>query len=734
MRYRMDWLLMVVMCIVAITVVPEGVAAGVPKDTADDDTKKLEELKKMFQSPYGEEDYYRNDRLLVTATGSQLPVHKAPAVASIITAKDIEEMGATTLDDVLETVPGIHVGPSQDSGYRTNYHIRGIYTGLNQQVLLMINGVPVNTLYGGWRQATFRMSTVNISRVEIIRGPGSAVHGADAFAGVINIITKDAHELKNVHGGFRAGSFDTYEAWLQGGGIWMGWEVAASLDYATSQGDKDRIITADQQTAFDKLFGTHASLAPGVMNTRYKNMEANLALRKGHLNFRQRYWANLDKSGPYWAGVTNTLSTGNGLDMVSYLADLRYDNPKLSPNWELNAGLNYLYQKSEFKLVLFPPGAVVLVGSDGNLFTGSNVVSFPDGVIGAPERTEQTLGGDVSTIYTGIPDHRLRLGTGGKYMQLEARSYSNFGPGVIDGTEGVVYGDLTDTTGTSYSYIPNKSRKLWFVFAQDEWSLARHWDLTAGVRYDHYSDFGGTINPRLALVWETRYDLTTKLLYGRAFRPPAFQELYVQNNPASQGNPKLEPETIQTVELAFDYQPVSSFRSIFNAFIYRAEDLIALVPDAPNSSHKTFQNSRTQKGYGFELEISWEITDTLRLRANGAFQDSRDEDTDAQVAYTPQLQVYLNPHWRFLPRWSLDAQLKWIGGRKRSPGDSRSEIKDDTLVGLTLRRKDILKHWDMAVAVRNLFNEDVREPTTPAIPDDYPMAGRSFYAEVQCHY
>ena len=699
---------------------------------AADTEKNLEKVREMFQSPYSEEDYYRTDRLLTTATGSQLPIHKAPAVASIVTAEDIEKMGATTLADVLETVPGMHVGPSVDSGYRTNYHIRGIYTGLNQQVLLLINGIPLNTVYGGTRQTTFRMPTTNISRVEIIRGPGSAVHGADAFAGTINVITKDAHELQKVQTGFRAGSFQSYDAWLQGGGIWKGWELAASLEYSESEGDRDRIIATDQQSNLDRLFGTQASLAPGVMDTHYKYLDANLSLRKDSWNLRQRFWTNLDQSGPYWAGVTDTLATGNELDMTSYLADLRCDKAAIAPDWELSGGLYYLNQKSDFRLVLFPPGATVLVGSDGNLFTGANPVAFPDGVIGGPERTEQTVAGDASAIYAGIRDHRLRLGAGAKYFELEPREYKNFGPGVIDGTQPVVDGSLTDMTGTPYAYIPDKCRQLWFLFGQDEWSLARRWTLTAGLRYDHYSDFGGTFNPRLALVWETRYDLTTKLLYGRAFRPPTFLELYGQNNPATIGNPDLDPETIQSLELAFDYQPVSRLRTILNLFVYQADDLIEYIPDSAGG--KTARNARDQEGYGFEFEMDWQISDSLELRANCAFQDSEDQETDATVANTPQWQFYINPHWDLSPNYSLDAQWKWIGDRKRAVGDTRDDVPDYSLVGLTLRRKNILKHWDLAVAGRNLLDEDVREPTRSSIPGDYPMPGRSVFAEARLYF
>ncbi len=725
-------LLLVMLLVFHLPAAASAASAPPAEKPPENDETIMENIKQMFESPYSEEDYYRADRLIVAATGSQLPVHKAPAVASIITAEEIEKMGAVNLSEVLASVPGIHVGPSFTTSYVTTYHMRGIYTAQNQQILVLVDGTPINTIYSNRRQISFRMPVANISRIEIIRGPGSAVHGADAFAGTINIITKDAHELKNFRSGIRVGSFDTYDAWAQAGGEWRGWELSASLEYLESRGDGDRKISGDLQSSFDALFGTDASLAPGAMDFKYKHLDTHLAVRKDNWNFSLWSWTNLGE-GEYAAGVTNTLTRGNELDMSSHLADLSYTDRKFSDNWELDAGLSYLQTRSDFELVLFPAGTVLPIGDDGNLFTGANMVSFPDGVIGSPERTERTLSADISGIYTGFNRHRIRMGGGAKQMELDSREFKNFGPSVIDGTEGVVDGTVTNLSGTPYVYIPDESRKLWFLSLQDEWSLAKKWDLTAGVRYDHYSDFGGTVNPRIALVWETRYDLTTKLLYGTAFRPPSFQELYVQNNPASKGNDSLDPEKIQTLELAFDYQPLPNLHAVFNVFAYEVEDFIELVPDSFGGG-KTFRNIRDQEGYGFEFEVDWEPVETLRLRANIAFQHSEDKDTGDKVPNTPRLQFYLNPHWTFMPDWSLDAKLKWVGDRERSKGDSRSDIDDYTLVDLTLRRKNIARHWDLALGARNLFDEDATEPSGSSIPDDFAMPGRSFFVELQCRY
>ena len=85
--------------------------------------------------------------------------------------------------------------------------------------------------------------------------------------------------------------------------------------------------------------------------------------------------------------------------------------------------------------------------------------------------------------------------------------------------------------------MPEGRRDSSYIYIQDIWQLSNDWELTAGVRSDHYSDFGSTTNPRFALVWANTYRLTTKLFYGEAFRAPSFAETKEVNNPVALGNP-----------------------------------------------------------------------------------------------------------------------------------------------------------------------------------------------------
>ena len=228
---------------------------------------------------------YGAQEMISVATGAKQPVGKAPAVASVITAEDIKAIGATDIDEALETVPGLHIAHTKD-GYNPVYSFRGVSSEYNPQVLMLINGIPITNAYAGNRNNFWGgMPVQAVARIEVVRGPGSAVYGADAFAGVINIITKTKQDIKGTEVGGRVGSFDTYDGWALHGDTWAGFDVAAMVEYHDTQG-QNSIIEADAQTGFDQRFGTHASLSPGPVNLQRRNIDARLDLSRDHWRFR----------------------------------------------------------------------------------------------------------------------------------------------------------------------------------------------------------------------------------------------------------------------------------------------------------------------------------------------------------------------------------------------------------------------------------------------------------------
>ncbi|MGZ8162177.1 MAG: TonB-dependent receptor plug domain-containing protein, partial [Methylobacter sp.] len=215
------------------------------------------------------------------ATGTPKPIFQSAAVTSVITAEQIKSMGATELHEVLETVPGVHAS-LQENNYDYNYSIRGIRSGANSQVLMLLNGTRITTPFQGTLMTGTELPIEAIQRVEVIRGPGSALYGADAFAGVINIITKKAKDINGTALGARMGDHSTQSGWGQHGAQWAGWDVATSLQYQHTSGDRGRIVNADAQTVFDSMLGSHASHAPGALNTRYETLNGHLNLQRKH--------------------------------------------------------------------------------------------------------------------------------------------------------------------------------------------------------------------------------------------------------------------------------------------------------------------------------------------------------------------------------------------------------------------------------------------------------------------
>ena len=670
-----------------------------------------------------------DEQLVSIATGTPQLVSKAPSVATVITAADIKATGATDLSEVLETVPGLHVSRS-DFLWKPLYSIRGILTQMNPEVLVMLNGIPMTTgLYGDRGRLMAGFPIDHVSRIEVIRGPGSALYGAEAVSGVINIVTKTANEIDGTESGLRAGSFETYDGWVQHGSHIGEVDVAAYLRLGHTDGFR-RTIEADAQTALDSAFGTHASNAPGPISTGYDSIDARLDLSYDKWRFRAGYIGrpNNHALGPGVAGALDPISKA---DAHYANADLTWHDAKFSQNWDLTIQASYYdIAETNSDVILFPAGSVLPFALPGG--TGSTI-----GMVGRPQNWERQERLNLSGLYGGFEKHKLRVGAGYNvddvYKTTETKNFTFAGnvPVCINLDCSMV----TATEANGLLYLAPHKRHSYYAYAQDEWGFAPDWTLTAGLRHDRYSDFGGTTNPRVAVVWDTAYNLTTKLMFGRAFRAPTFVEFYNINNPVSLGNPDLKPETIDTTELAFVWQTQPNLRTGLNLFHYRMQDVIRFVANSDPTTGNTAQNAGNQHGNGFELEFTWDATTNLRLLGNYAYQHSIDENTNQDAGLAPHHHAYLRSDWRLVPGWTLSGQVNYVADRKRQSDDTRPQIADYTTMDLTLRTDRRYQDFELALSVRNLFDVDAREPTSGAaavnIPYDLPLPGRSLYVELR---
>lgn len=666
------------------------------------------------------EDFYGDEDFVSIATGSKKLISKAPSVASVVTAADIDEMGARTLSEILDTIPGLHVALSSSPTNSPKFQIRGIATKHNPQALLLIDGTPITSMVRGDRHVVWgKFPVKSIARIEVIRGPGSAIYGANAFAGVINIITKNSDDIDQTQLGAGLGSFNSKEAWFVTKFSHNMLKAVLSGEFSQTDGH-GAIIDWDAQSSLDALnISPPASFAPGSVNLGYKAYDVNFKVAYKALDIKLLYQ---DRSNiGTGQGVASAIDPNGKFASEKVLIDLNYQF-ELTDDIESYLSLSHFRssQEVEDNLWLLPPGT--LFGD------------FPDGLIGNPEWFEKTSIAKININYEGWSNHKIDVGIGYRNEDVyKVNEAKNFGPNLTP------LGELVDVSDTDEVFMPETGRHSHFIYMQGEFFLAPDWELTAGLRYDDYSDFGATTTPRLALVWTTSQKLTTKFLYGEAFRAPAFAETVVVNNPIALGNPNIKPETINTVEVAFNYKFSENLGLNLNIYKYKIKDLIDFIPD-DSSTNKTAtaQNQGELSGTGTEFEISYKINTQVKLLANYAYQKTTDITVNNDLGNSPNHQAYMRINWKVLNNLIVNAQMTYVGQQKRSDLDSRSPADAYINSVLSINYKDIIPEWDIRLTVNNIFNEDIREPSPGpsatssaiAIPNDIPQAGRSFYVDI----
>ncbi|CAK0781879.1 exported hypothetical protein [Gammaproteobacteria bacterium] len=366
---------------------------------------------------------YGDKETVSIATGNQQPLRRAPAVASVITAEDISAMGATDLDEVLETVPGIHV--TRAVFYTPRYIVRGIQSNPSDaRVLMMQNGIPVNTMFLGDKGQNWGgLPLENISRIEVIRGPGSALYGADAYSGTINLITKTAEDTPGTQLGVRGGSFNRWNTWTQYGGMLGPIDVAAYLGLGSTDGIHET-ITEDAQSNRDKIFHTHVSLAPGPVSIGYDAIDANLNL--GYHQWRLRTGYKLRNNLGIGVGMGSALDPMGRERSERITTDLSWTDPQFAKDWGIGFTGSYLQyaETMDENYQLSPPGTKLPTGT------------FPAGIIGDPDRFERQIRLAAFATYTGFTDHNLRFGLGHDDLDLyKTGTHKNYW--LILGFEGI---------------------------------------------------------------------------------------------------------------------------------------------------------------------------------------------------------------------------------------------------------------------------------------------------------
>lgn len=652
---------------------------------------------------------FGNAEMVSVASGYPLPRKLSPSVTSVMTNKEIEAIGARRIEDVLEFLPGIHVSSARSGNNVIGF--RGIYSEANTQVLVLVNGIPLRNTANGGKPLAWTMSVKNISHIEVIRGPGSMLYGGDATTGVINVITKTGREMNGGKIGGFFGSQDTYEGWAQYGLKESDWEYSVSIQGGTtngSQGDIDR----DAQTVLDAQFGSNVSSAPGHTNFGRDDINARIDVAyQDWLRFRAGYqrFANVQTGEGAALALDNTGSTNEDI----YNLDLTM-NHKISDELSLDATIYFIGQDTNWDLKLLPAGT----------FSGF----LPLGATSQATSFQGTMGLTNQINYSGIKSHNVTLGTGIIYNWVDDVSNKiNY----LITPSFITQIPLTEVSAFGRDPILiSKNRTNFYALFQDEWNFATDFYLTAGMRYDYYSDASDGFSPRISLVWNIDNNLTAKLLYSRSFRPPSFLE---KNLPATPGT-KIESETVNTVEFQIENTWSPGLTTSANVYWFEFDNLITSLSDSTLTSVASaspnpvaFTNASKINGIGLETEIRYAFNESLDFLLNYSYHSVSKSD---QTGLLPEHMIKSLVSW-FALDWKIGAQLNWVGERRRAANDPRSNLDNYFIAGVTLSTQ-VAKSLEFTFRVNNLFGAQAKEPSLNSIllPGDVPVNDRTFLGQI----
>ncbi|MFQ5963760.1 MAG: TonB-dependent receptor plug domain-containing protein [Candidatus Scalinduaceae bacterium] len=656
---------------------------------------------------------FTEEEEVVSALKKPKTVLKSPAIMSVITDKQIKQMGLRTLSDVLATIPGFDI--QMDNNGETEFIARGVLDKESQKVKVLIDGHSVNEPGGGGASFNFFDLVVeNAKRIEIIRGPGSALYGQNAFLAVINIITKDTEDIDGFQWTTSGGSFDTQNYNMLFGKEYGDLKISGFFDYLDTEGFSKKIEQ-------DILFPAPFSMSPGRSQNRKEKTDLNLKLSYKNLELKSKY---MKKRREGYIGFDNALSDDTIWKDTYVFSELIYRLP-LGEKLNMITKAYYDQYNSDAFIESRPEGFVETAAFPFP-------VLFPDGLKGLTRIKYRTVGFENQLNYKLFEGNDLTFGFQYEWIhQGDIKFGANFHP--LFFVDPMTFAPLPSFRDFSSSlpFARRATRQIWALYLQDEWNITKDIDLTIGVRHDQFKRFGGTTNPRIGLIWRFMEDAYLKLLFATAFRAPSFNELFFINNPAFIGNPGLDPEKINTYEIGLGYNFTKSVRGNMNYFFNRIRDRIQLDTGSP----RQFQNSGGARVMGVEAEIKADFGNDNYAYANYTFQKAEETRNRNRLPDVPVHKANFGVNVGFWKYANANLHTFLSGPRPREFGDPRRDMPSYAVVDLTIIGKNFMDNFEIRGSVHNLFDKGYEDPAPRnTVPTDFPQPGRSFMVELRYEF
>ena len=651
------------------------------------------------------------------ATKTEKKLSEAPSIVTVITQEMIQNSGAKNLPDILQYVPGFEFSKPRTGFFSIG--IRGVKDPLtNARFLILKDGVPYNDImYGTGLGTTQFIDLKTIKRIEIIRGPGSALYGRNAFSGIINIISSEAEKKNQVFVESEIGNFNSYEI-----GATYGTIISDDIKFNFSI---DKVTSDITDSKFDNGMG-----GEDVWNIGVDNTLLNTKINVKDFEFNG-YFGHIDVGasvGPF------TTESGKILNIGVYSLDY---GKEISEKLRINTKFYGRNEDHKQKIELFKPGLTAIAAPNGITYGDL----FPNGAYATPSFNSYTYGADINALFTMIEKHSIMAGVqmdlyGLKNVQLKS-SYDTY-------------------TGAPLQYINDNGDTLWrgednqiieergwiegdghdysniAIYVQDVYSPLKNLEFTLGGRLDIDSEVGPVFNPRIGVVWNYK-DLNLKILHGQAYRAPNAQEQYRLTG-FTIGNKDLKPETIKTSEISARYLFFGKLSTRVTLFYNKLNDLIYSESSATGVPDTTYTNIGSNTSQGIETELLFQANKNISFYANYSYTDSEDkveigsfEDKYPHRDIAPH-KVNAGFNLRFWEKVNINANMIYRSEREKftrlDASNNLVEISQDdvgnyVLLNGKIRLINLIKNFEFSIEAYNLldtkyYDQDNRNAYQPS--------------------
>jgi outer membrane receptor protein involved in Fe transport len=619
--------------------------------------------------------------LEITVEGASLheqSLKDAPASVTIITQDDIRRFGYRTLAEALSDARGFF------TTYDHIYHFQGVRGfGLpgdyGTRLLLLVNGHNMtDTILGQsvWFGQDFPLDMNLISRIEVIRGPASALYGSNGIFATINVVTFSPSEFADTRVKAEVGSFGEKKVQAASSfGMGHGANLLLSASVLNDRGEHS--VYVPEYDSPDTNFGR----AVGVDGETGYHLFGNLTWGDWNVS---ALFGGRDKSQVISWGATVFNDPGTHSEDTPTFVDATYTH-KVDSSRSLQWRTYY----------------------GGYRFRGTFHYPLEEGFKVNQQMFSGDWVGSQLNYHLALPHFgALTLGTMGQWDVRALQRSVNVSP---------VSEELLRI---------NELDRSAAVFAQDEWKLGSHWALNTGVRYDISRNRRNFLSPRAAAIYQPSERVSYKLLYGRAFRnPTAFELFYTDLAAQTIANPNARPEVANTLEFVVEYRLGSRMNAIVSAYRYGIDGL--LVGEYTDEGLLQYQNSDAVRASGLEMEMNGNPTSWLALVGSLAIQRAVRGDLDSRLSNSPgQIGKLRAVVPIFRTGLSLANSIQYMSERQTLAGATLPGV---ILSDIIVSSNRLTTNLDFQLSVRNVGNVVYWNPLAlNSLVDSLRASGRSF--------